>query len=215
MKFSRIILLFVFTLLFSISIYSQDDKNDSKIEGYGKTLMQKSDELTYGYYISTTLGYSNINKENAFVSGGKAVFLIDHKWGIGLQSSNTIGKPFDLEGTTEKGIYIGHSLSFLLEPIFYSERVLSISVPLTIGREKLTKRYKNDDWSKNKDDIIDSVNLLKLSLGVEFDLHVIKWGKIGFGAYYNYRSDLEQENTLDFGILSDFSVGVNLKFGKF
>ncbi|MCD4705447.1 hypothetical protein K8R66_05225, partial [bacterium] len=116
------------------------------------------------------------------------------------------------------------------EPIIWAKHVVHVSFPVLVGAggvSLLEDKYYLNKW---EDDYyyesLASQAYFVVEPGVEVEFNMVKFLRIGLGAYYRYTSDValtyikyDHQNG-DTKItkkpeLSGFSFGLSLKFGKF
>ena len=230
-QFKTVILLSA--MLFSTSIFAQNNNSDTTItpkDGYfGSTLFSKNNKLARGFYGNLGLGYTSLNGMNAFASSFKAELVIGHSFGLGFEAGQSITYPQSYTDTTSISYTNGYA-GLVFEPIFFSSKLVSVSVPITVGGGSYNKMtFYDDEYHFDKEHHFDKedffnertdrnyllTSYFNLSGGLEVDLHVFKWFKVGLGAYYNYRYEMQDKKVFDSDPLNNLRFGVNFKFGRF
>ena len=215
-------------MVFCITSFSQDDKNKST-EEY-KTLFG-GDHISHGGYGGLTINYTQIDGNDAFLVGARGAWIINHGIGIGLGGHGfvnniTFNNNTDDPSTSQEYALAGGYGGLLLEPIIGAKHPVHISIPILIGVGGVTIVYEGT-WGSgyhNYDKEYysgSSQAFFVVEPGLELELSLLKFFRIGLGAYYRYTSDVSlllynyywpKEINPD---LKGFSFGVSLKFGKF
>lgn len=205
---------------------AQED-NEQSTEEY-RTLFQ-SDKITNGGYGAILMNYSQIDGKDAFLVGMRGMWIINHGIGIGVGG---YGFANDLQydnppGTspTDYSLAGGYG-GLIIEPIIGAKHPVHVSFPVLIGAGGVAyiRQYWNtypqypDEYNYYTED---ATAYFVLEPGIELEFNMVKFFRIGLGAYYRYTSDvnLSAWNGTDYSNVSPdlkgFSFGLSLKFGKF
>ncbi len=206
-------LLFGFLFLFSavVASYAQTDSTGDEL----KTLFGHKPHSN-GFYVGLSGGYTQIDSRDAFTTGFRAGWIIDHGFAVGLAA-----------GGFSNDLYVGHSSGsnysslqggyggLLLQPIVLPRYPVHVSFPVLLGAGgamSLQTHYYEPyeaDWN-----IQDEAFYLIAEPAVEVELNLVKWIRFSVGASYRFTSPLSLQ-----GYSSDelhgFSANATLSFGKF
>ena len=211
------------------SIQSTED-NKQSTEEY-KTLFS-SDKITHGGYGVILMNYSQIDGKDAFLVGMRGMWLINHGVGIGIGG---YGFANDLQYENHSGSSpTDYSLAggyggLVIEPIIGAKHPVHVSLPILIGAGGVA--YISDNWNTYPQSpqyeynyyAEDATAYFVIEPGVELEFNMVKFFRIGLGAYYRYTSNVSlnawNRNTKSYENISPdlkgFSFGLSLKFGKF
>lgn len=203
-----------------VSLESIDGKTVGKQEkrpSYEQeTLFGKG--IAVGGYLGMTGKGTSLNGSAALLSGGEVAVVVGHKLNIGLAAYGLVTNVFSNYMDDESNRYfidMGYGGLFL-EPVFFSERLVHLSVPVTIGMGgaaiNSSRIYDYDDSYEYG--LVSSDAFLVLEPGINVELNVCKIVRLGAGLSYRYVSDVQliDHSNEDF---SGLSGSVNLKIGWF
>lgn len=221
----KTVLFFFAVTLITIGI-AQDDNNKSS-EEY-RTLFS-SDKITHGGYGAVLFNYSKIDGKDAFLAGMRGMWLMNHGIGIGIGGYGFVN---DLQyenptGTSPEDYFLaGGYGGLVIEPIVGAKHPVHVSFPVLIGAGGVA--YIRDYWNtypQYPDEYNyyteDAAAYFVLEPGVELEFNMVKFFRIGLGAYYRYTSNITlnawdgAEYTDISPDLKGFSFGLSMKFGKF
>lgn len=222
----KIILISILAIFF-LAGNAQDDKQEYK------TLFQKSNgKASHGGYGALLFGYTQMNSKDVYMFGVKGGWVIDHNVTIGV-----IGYGFTDEFNYESNKVYKKNISggyggLLIEPIIAPHYPVHVSFPIMIGAGGVSyyEHYDYDDcptWHEDDcgfdwddDDCcdnyrqIDSDAFFVVEPGVEVELNIVKFMRLGIGGSYRWTSNVAlQDHKKDF--LHGLSGNISLKFGKF
>lgn len=218
--FSLVISLFLFQNNYA-SVLELNSTNDT-LDNY-ECLFKGN--IKHGWYVSFGNYYQQINKKDASSFHFTGAWVIDKKVAIGLTGYGFSGNNGRLtfKDSTEKDIYLdGGCGGITIEPIIMANRRIHITFPVFVGAGGFVLNSKDDlnystssNYSKNtKTKKIDAKSAFVLEPGVDIEINVFKFMKLGIGAKYRHTSDVKL-NGFSKDILKGFSFGWNLKFGKY
>lgn len=212
--------LVLISMLFALPVISQQNEDNS---GEIKTIFGKG-RIEHGGYGAVTVGYTRLDNKDAILVGGRGGWIIDHSFTLGLAGYGIVSDLkyndifIDHYGNYIKTNLAGGYGGLLLEPIIMPRFPVHIAVPVIIGAGGIAyiDNYWNDDWNHddNNNNVYDSDAYFVFEPGVEIEMNIVKFMRIGIGASYRYTSDIELQDT-DKDILRGFNYGLSLKFGKF
>jgi hypothetical protein len=142
---TRIIFLLSLIGFFSIQIYSQEETSDKKSKVNAdhdqqefKTLFGGNNGKTsHGGWGGFTLAYTKAGGKDAFLSGGRGGWLIDHHFtlglaGYGFYTDMNFNDPYQQPTIDNYSLGGGYG-GLLIEPIFFPFKPVHFSVPILIG----------------------------------------------------------------------------------
>jgi len=215
-----------------VTSFSQDDKNKNT-QDY-KTLFG-GDHISHGGYGGLTINYTQIDGKDAFLVGARGAWIINHGIGIGLGGHGFVNDITFSNNTNSLSAPQEYSLAggyggLFFEPIIGAKHPVHVSFPILVGAGGVTTVYKGTwgNWPYNYDEDYYSGNsqaFFVVEPGLELELNLVKFFRVGLGAYYRFTSNVNlllydyykplnppKEINPD---LNGFSFGISLKFGKF
>lgn len=217
----------VLALIVAFSLNAQDSDEM-------KTLFTKSssgNKISHGGYGSFSVGYSQVDKKDALQIGGRAAWIANHRFALGLAGYgffNSIQKNYD-EDPANYFLTGGYGGIFF-EPIFMPNKPVHISVPIILGvggvsaaqSKEWTSSYHND-----RVNYYDTDAYLVFEPGIDIEFNIVKFFRVALGASYRLTNgvNLKYEyldddfNTktiiIDKNALNSFTFNVGFKFGWF
>jgi hypothetical protein len=204
-------LLFVAAIMSSVPSFAQDDNSENENTGWNQNTIFKSGEMSHGGYGGVSVRMGQLNNESAIVMGGKGAWIINHKIGIGLAGSGIMGHS---TYSSVGNIYTGYSGGYgglLIEPIFFSDKMVHFSVPMVFGGGGVGKYVYNSNNFIGGDQY---VAFAVFEPGLEVEFNMASWFRISAGAYYSFRSEIDAY-LLTTDIVDPFNFGLTFKFGAF
>ncbi len=223
----------LFFMAFIIGAFGFAQEDGSKTTQEYKTLFNSGNsnkEIVHGGYGAVLFNYSQIDGKDAFLAGMRGMWIINHGLGIGVGGYGFVNdleyQPPPSSLSDNSNFLAGGYGGLVIEPIFWAKHPVHISVPVLIGAGGVANirnyyypypQYP-DDYNYYSED---AAAYFVLEPGLELELNMVKFLRIGLGAYYRYTSDINL-NTWDGAEyaefspdLKGFSFGLSLKFGKF
>lgn len=217
-------------MLCSLNLFPQEQasKNisgqDKNQEGM-KTLFGNNRKVDNGGWGGFTLGYTRVNGMDAFLSGGRGGWLIDHRitiGGGGYAFATDMSWDVQTMPTADNYALAGGYGGLLLEPIIAPFKPLHISIPVLIGGGSAGV-VDNMDYHGNYN--YDSYSAcFVLEVGIDLELNIVKFFRLAVNAGYRYTSNLTinyyspggiKQFTVPPDAMRGFNAGVTFKFGKF
>lgn len=235
-----IIALSVFATL-SISVFAQTEKIDSletATEAAPDTKAQYDDEMrtlfsdkdgktTHGIYGAMTFGYTQLDNNDALISGGRVGWVINHGIVLGMHGYgfvNNLGR----EGTPGISDYslAGGYGGLYIEPIIAPKFPVHLTFPMQLGIGGITasEGYGWDDTYN--DSYYDTDLLLVAEPAAELELNLVKFLRLSFGVSYRFTNNVDlaykyydgTDFTTEYissDVLEGFTYNVSLKLGWF
>jgi hypothetical protein len=212
--------LIVFCQIQSFSQEVKTDKNDGM-----RTLFGGDGKIENGGWGGFTLGYTRVNGKDAFLSGGKGGWLINHRFTLGLAgygfitnwNQNSITLP-----TADNYSMAGGYGGLLLEPVFAPFNPIHISVPVIIGGGSAGVVENFDSHMHNHYSTYSGCFVIEP--GIDLEINVVRFFRIALNASYRFTSSLYVDYYSNDGIkqfslphnaMEGFNAGITFKFGKF
>ena len=196
--------------------FAQDTKNETSKNDDGIKTIFGNKKISHGGYGAFTIGYSQIDEKDAFITGGRGAWIIGHSFAIGLGGYG-FGNDLYVDnaiGSNEYSLDGGYG-GLILEPIVLPKFPIHLSFPVLLGAGGVA--YVNTTYWDEFDperDIEDSDAFLVAEPGVELEMNLIKYVRLALGASYRFTSDV-QISGKKHDVLNGYNLGVTLKFGKF
>lgn len=172
----------------------------------------------FGFYFGFTTGYSRIDGYDAVNAGASVALIANQSLAVGFSGKGFVSEPFRGEaGTSGKYNYAGGYGGLLIEPILFPKRPVHLSFPVLLGAGGVARNRVSDFYHPYEyDDIFinDAEAFLIAEPGVEIELNVARWLRMGMGVSYRIVSSFDSG---DFGAreLDGFNSGLSLKVGLF
>lgn len=225
----RTILVLVSFMIVAAGI-SQDDKPKNTQEL--KTIFngnRSNNKIVHGGYGGILLNYSQVDNKDALLAGIRGMWLINHGIGIGIGGygfANELQYHMKNSGTDETYSLAGGYGGLVIEPVVAGRFPVHVSFPVLVGAggvANIREHYSLYNDPSNTYNSEDAAAFFVVEPGIEIELNLVKFFRVGFGVYYRITSPVVlQETTVDEpdGVdhsydLTGLSVGLALKFGKF
>ncbi|TAL63493.1 MAG: hypothetical protein EPN88_12210 [Bacteroidetes bacterium] len=168
------------------------------------------DNTPSGGYGGPVFKVGTFNGKTGLLSGGRGAWILNHQVAIGGGSySLSSDIKLDKLSSNENPLYMNLSYQgFEIEYIHNSEKMVNWTVHTMIGGGSVRLLEHNPDVSIDKDMI--SI----IEPGINIDINVCNWFRIGIGASYRIASGLDMTELSNFDI-NGFAGTVILKFGRF
>jgi hypothetical protein len=186
-------------------------------------------KIEHGGWGGFTVGYTRVGGKDAFLSGGRGGWLIDHHFTLGLGGYgffSNIHYNGQYQPTIDNYSLGGGYGGLLLEPIIFPFNPVHISFPILIGGggAVVIDEMNYQGSHHNYNDYGSYNSCFVLESGVDVEVNVVKFFRVAFNVSYRYTSDLTLDyysilGVKEFSVPSDalrgFNVGLTMKFGKF
>jgi hypothetical protein len=203
-------------LLFVITVHGQDAVKKADTTNEIRTLF--GNDIVHGGYGAVTMGYTQIDDKDAWVVGGRAAWIIDHSFALGVGGYG-LANDIPLEQTWEEdekmSLIVGYG-GILLEPIFLARQPVHLAMPVLIGAGAVSmapNSYWTQDEVWNKDGYSNDV-IFVFEPGLELELNLTRFMRLSGGVSYRLTSEIDLPG-MDKDILNGYAATVSLKFGKF
>lgn len=172
----------------------------------------------FGFYFGFTTGYSRIDGYDAVNAGASVALIANHSLAIGFSGKGFVSESFRGDaGSSANYNYAGGYGGLLIEPILFPKRPVHLSFPVLLGaggvaRNRVSGMYHPYDY----DDffIEEAEAFLIAEPGVEIELNVARWLRMGVGISYRIVSSLDSDG-FNPAEMDGFNGGLSLKVGLF
>ena len=127
-------------------------------------------------------------------------------------------KRFDAD-LDDQFMYVGGYGGLRLEYILLPNSPVHISLPVVIGAGGISYARSNHDFEFGFS--ATSQAFFVVEPGIELEMNVVKFMRVGFGVSYRFTSDIDEgyyspgQNIIDSQVLEGWSGTISFKFGKF
>ena len=205
------------TLLVTVLSLSFASAQDNQNE-FTSVFKKKDGRVEHGGYGAISFGYTNIAGKDALVTSVRGAWVIDHNIALGFAGYGFINNLEKTNNTNENYLGGGYG-GFFFEPIILPNSPIHVSFPILIGGggiSTVSNNYWNDDW---EDYPYEYDLFFVFEPGVELELNMVKFFRIGMGASYRFTNGvlLSYPNDIQIpkNVLDGYNFYINLKFGKF
>lgn len=178
---------------------------------------KKDKRVQHGGYGAISFGYTTIDGKDALQTSVRGAWVIDHNIALGFAGYGFVN---NLEKTTDlNDYYLGGGYGgFYFEPIILPNSPIHVSFPILIGGGGITT-IPNNYWDNNFDPFYNYDVFFVFEPGVELELNMVKFFRIGLGASYRFTNGVllnyPVDNEVPKNVLDGYNFYINLKFGKF
>lgn len=171
-----------------------------------------------GFYFGFHSEYSQINGYDAFGAGATLAMVANHGLAFGFTGKGFFSEPYEtIQAVHTSYSYSGGYGGFLIEPILFPKFPVHVSFPILLGAGGIARSILiNYEYPYEYTEfyIEDAEAFLIAEPGVEIELNVTRWMRLGLGASYRFTTAIEP-TTYDNNPLNGFTGGFSMKFGKF
>ena len=207
---------FIILSLLSAVVYSQNEAGNSKGRGEINTLFG-GHSVSNGGYGSFGCGYSSIDNRDGIVISGRAAWIIDHNFAIGVAGSGFMNDfQYDRVYNEDVNLTGGYG-GLLIEPILFPKAPVHLTFPVigAVGGIASTRTsHTFNSWDNSNSWVEASETFLLVEPGVELELNLVRFFRLAFGISYRFTTDLELLSVPP-DALEGFTTGITFKFGKF
>lgn len=216
----KTLLLFALLLTGSFAIFAQKTSENfqKKQEPVFESLF-KSEKASFGWYAGLQMNYSPVDSKDAYIGGIRGGMVINHNLHLGLAFQG-INNPNRFEQTIDDQkarLESGYG-GLIIEPVLFDHKVLHVTFPVIIGGGSANWIAKDKSWDDDDeewdDKILETDSYFVLEPGINAEVNLLKFMRLGIGASYRYTSGFDIEKTSSH-YLDGFNTGITLKFGKF
>lgn len=193
--------------------HAQDDYRNNEIQ----TIFSKN--RSNGGYGAITMGYSQIDGKDAFISGARGAFIFDQRFAIGFGGYGFVNnldyhtffdeQPLDY---TLAGGYGG----IFVEPIVGGRMPVHLSFPVLfgVGAAALVPDYNWNHWEIDPFNELDHDLFFVVEPAVELEFNVARFFRTAASVSYRFTSKVDLYQTSE-DVLRGLNFNLTFKFGKF
>jgi hypothetical protein len=206
----KTVILSALIVFLSIQLYSQDNDKDEF-----KTLF--GDYQPRGFYGAFSIGYSEIDHQQAVIFGGRFEWIVSHAVGLGFGGSGFINE-YHYDPVLNQDVFItGGYGGFYCEPIIMPKFPVHLSFPILLGVGGVSYITKGSSDYHNM--IEDSEAFLVGEPAAELELNLTRNFRLALGASYRFTTPFDVGTTGATPVSSDAIEGwtylITFKFGRF
>jgi hypothetical protein len=210
----RQIILSALLLLIYSAAFSQQNDSTKKSREF-QTLLGHN--RSGGFYGSFTIGYSEIDGDQAVLFGGKFMWIAGHSVGFGFGGTGFINE-YHYDDNLGRDVFLtGGYGGLYIEPILMPKFPVHLSFPCLFGAGGISYISKESNDYHNM--IEDSEAFLIAEPAVELELNLTRNFRFAMGASYRFTTPFEvggnSSQIVDAQSLKGFSYMVTFKFGRF
>lgn len=178
-----------------------------------------SDHKSNGGYGALMLGYTQIDGQDAFISGARGAYIIDHSFAIGLGGYgfvNNLDYHTYLNDNPLDYYLAGGYGGIFLEPIVGGNNPIHLSFPVLfgVGGVALIDDYGFHQWDEHPFNNLDNDVFFVVEPAAEIEFNLTRFFRAAAFISYRHTSSLDLFET-DPAVLRGFNFGATFKFGKF
>lgn len=186
------------------------------------TVFDNEYPVSHGGYGAITVKYGKILDQDAWFTGIRGGWLINHRFTIGIAGTGLVSRvthdawlPDNPSPDIEARLFTGYG-GLLLEPIVIHQKQFHIAFPLVIGAGGATYALQSKDFWGDPQFDFDYYGepFFALEPGIELEINVLRFMRVNIGGSYLYTSDIRLPN-VDPGFMRGFMGSFSLKFGGF
>lgn len=193
-------------------------------EGMRTLFGNDNGRIDNGGWGAFSLGYTRVAGKDAFISGGRGGWLINHRFTLGgggygfMTNYNYNGH----EPTADNYALAGGYGGLLIEPVIEPFRPVHLSIPILIGGGGAGVVNEQDYHGDHEYSAY--APFFVFEAGIDLEFNIVKFFRVALYGSYRYTSDLlvdyySPDNILQFSVptnaLRGFNGGITFKFGKF
>jgi len=201
-------------LLASGAFYAPAQNDNLKNNDEIRTIFSK--DRKNGGYGAFSFAYGKINGKDAFISGGRGMFIFDHLFGVGFGGYgffNDIHHYHNMNGSPAKNSLTGGYGGVVFEPIIGGKLPVHLAFPILIGVGGVAIN-ENDWWDDVPFDESSSDTYFVFEPTAELEFNLVKFIRASATLSYRFTSEIGLPQ-IDPDAIEGLTVGLTLKLGKF
>lgn len=173
--------------------------------------------VVHGVYLGLTMGYGEIDRENAYMGGLKIAYVANQQFEVGFEGKFLYSDQDLLRGNpsfTED--LVGGYGGLHLEPIFFSKSRVNLSLPILIGGGYVgyvNDAFKKDSFNGEQFDN-DAEAFFFIEPGVSALFNISRYLQLEAGLKYRLTSEVRFTDS-QLSNLNGFSTSIGVKVGIF
>lgn len=220
----KLLTLIVAIILSSAFISAQEEEGEQKQKKRERKNGDMEMQTLFGRHRSNGgygafwMGYSTIDNKHGLQFGGRGSWVIQHSFALGFGGSGFVNE-YHYDIVLDKDVFLaGGYGGIYLEPILFPSLPVHLSFPILLGAGGVSYVSYNDvQWDSNY--IEDYEAFLIVEPGVDIELNLTRFMRVGLGATYRYPTSFNVGQTpvgnVDAESLRGMTYNVTFKFGKF
>ena len=228
----------ILSIILALAIVTSMNAQDSNSNDQMKLLFPKKDKsgekMANGGYGSFSVGYTQINKQAAMVIGGRAAWIADHHFALGVAGAgffSSIDNSYNYYEDASQYYLAGGYGGLLFEPIIAPNYPVHVSFPILVGGGGVTAanwNYSNYNYNYNYNNYYYNADaFFVFEPGVDLEFNIVKFFRVALGVSYRLTSNIdlqykyfdganvEQVVYVPSDALNSFNYNVTFKFGWF
>jgi len=217
----KTVILSALVLFLSLVSFSQEsdstrkNHDSSKHNDEFKTLFGNHHQS--GAYGAFSIGYSQIDNQQAVIFGGKFEWIVSHSLGFGFGGSGFINE-YHYDANLGRDVFLtGGYGGMYIEPILFPKFPVHLSFPVLLGAGGIS--YITKDMNSYHNMVEDSEVFLIAEPAAEIELNVTRNFRIALGASYKFTTPFNvgtsSSSTVSPNALQTWSYMITFKFGRF
>jgi hypothetical protein len=210
----RQLILSALLILLSSAAFSQEGDSTKKTREFQTLLGNRGPG---GFYGSFSIGYSEIDGDQAVLFGGRFMWITAHSFGFGFGGTGFINE-YHYEPLLGNDVFLtGGYGGIFIEPILMPKFPVHLSFPCLLGAGGIS--YISKDANDYHNMIEDSEAFLIAEPAAELELNLTRNFRLALGASYRFTTPFEVGSSPSPAVNSDaltgFSYMITFKFGRF
>jgi hypothetical protein len=211
----KTVILSALIILLCSASFSQDRDSTKKKNDEFKTLFGHN--RPGGAYGSFTVGYSEIDRKQAVIFGGKFEWIVGHSIGFGFGGNGFINE-YHYDNNIGREVFLtGGYGGFYIEPIFLPTFPVHLSFPVLLGGGGISYITKDKEFYHNM--IEDSEAFLIAEPAAELEFNITRHFRFAMGASYKFTTPFEVgtngSTPVSSKAIESWSFMMTFKFGRF
>jgi hypothetical protein len=210
----KIIITSVIFIMAVMNTYAQEDEYFTRAEEGSDIKTLGGETHHHGGFGALSFKATSFSNESVVLAGLRGGWIINRSVAIGLEGYGIIpSQKFDNVNSFngDQSILLGGYGGLFIEPIFWSNEVLHLTLPISAGAGWLGY---HDDFEVIGNQLIDDDIIWYVEPGANLEINVVKNFRIATGISYRFTEDLEMLNT-ESDAFNGMNYYLTLKFGRF
>ena len=207
----KLTILFALVMATAFAFAQEENENDEI-----RTVF--SNRKSNGAYGAVSMGYSQIDGQDALITGARGAFIVDRSFAIGLGGYGFVNNlDYRTYVNTPLDYYLaGGYGGVFLEPIVGGTHPVHFSFPVLfgLGGVALIEDYGFDHWDHHPFNDLDHDVFFVIEPAVEVEFNLTRFFRTAAFASYRHTSGIDLFETNP-EVLRGFNFGLTFKFGKF
>ena len=223
-KYIVLLILLIPAISFSNHIITKNDSANHIKQPHG-TKSNQTEMMTLAGNHGHSGGYGAIffkgtsfKNQTLLISGVKGAWVVNRSFGIGIEVNGIIPTAkylgIDPEGLNQAFLVGGYG-GMLLEPILWSNKIIHLTFPVTIGAGWLgyIEDWENQHYYYNGK-LYDDDIFWHIEPGINLEVNIARFFRAGVGITKRFAQDLDLINTSETAF-DNLNYVIILKFGGF